>query len=141
MQWDLLMKLRTKGGELGAAQVASFDKAAGYGAWTYLCALAVAREAQEQDQESIQESEDIEYDHEGRPILPPDLTDFERQLSVVQQGRGDPRDAGKPIGPLEMAARRLNDETLPYSGLRTGSGRPVGSSSSSADAKNPTSNP
>jgi len=35
----------------------------------------------------------VKYDIEGRPILPSDLTDFEREMCVVPQGRGDPHDA------------------------------------------------
>ena len=76
----------------------------------------------------------VKYDIEGRPILPPDLTDFERAMCVVPQGRGDPSDAGKAIGPQETAAQRLN-ETLPRGGFKTASGRPVGSSSSSSAEK------
>ena len=77
----------------------------------------------------------VKYDIEGRPILPADLTDFERAMCVVPEGRGDPGDAGKAIGPQETAAQRLN-ETLPRErGLKTASGRPVGSSSSSSAEK------
>jgi hypothetical protein len=41
-----------------------------------------------------------------------DLTDIEREMCVVPEGRGDPHDEGKVIGPQETAAQRLN-ETLP----------------------------
>lgn len=40
----------------------------------------------------------------GRPILPTDLTDMERELCIVQRGRDDPRDAGKSIGPQAPTA-------------------------------------
>jgi len=76
----------------------------------------------------------VKYDIEGRPILPSDLTNFERAMCVVPQGRGDPRDAGKAIGPQETAAQRLN-ETLPFLTTPSASGRPVGSSSASSAEK------
>ena len=78
----------------------------------------------------------VMYDIGGRPILPSDLTDLEREMCVVPQGRGDPGDVGKAIGSQETAAQRLN-ETLPRErGFKTASGRPVGSSSSSSAEKN-----